>query len=315
MAKEKKAEKQTEKKNDTIPEAVPVLKDEPIIEKPELSAEELLVHPAEEPEEIVSAKLERREIETESWKPKTDMGKKVKSGEIKDINDVLEQGKPILETEIVDVLMPNMESDLLLVGQAKGKFGGGQRRVFKQTQKKTMEGNKPSFSTIAVVGNKDGIVGLGLGKARETVPAREKAVRNAKLNIIKIRRGCGSWVCNCKGKHSIPFTVTGKCGSVIIKLMPAPKGKGLIIEEECKKILNFAGINDVWSKTYGKGGTKMNLIMACEAALKQLMETKIHHSHLSSLGIIEGASNEMPSQQDESQSDKSQSNEAKHAAE
>ena len=82
-------------------------------------------------------------------------------------------------TEIVDILLPNLETDLLLIGQSKGKFGGGQRRVFRQTQKKTREGNKPKFSTIAIAGNKDGYVGIGYGKSKETVPAREKAFRSA----------------------------------------------------------------------------------------------------------------------------------------
>ena len=63
----------------------------------------------------------------------------------------------------------------MLIGQARGKFGGGQRRIFKQTQKKTREGNKPHFTTTAVTGNKDGYIGMGAGKAKETVPARELA--------------------------------------------------------------------------------------------------------------------------------------------
>ena len=72
-------------------------------------------------------------------------------------------------------------------------------------KKKTKEGNKPKFATIAVIGNKNGYVGLGYGKAKETVPAREKAIRNAKLSIMKIRRGCGSWECGCKEPHSLTF--------------------------------------------------------------------------------------------------------------
>ena len=109
-----------------------------------------------------------------------------------------------------------LKNDLLLIGQSKGKFGGGARRIFKQTQKKTPEGNKPSFACAAVVGNEDGYVGVGSGKSKDTVPAREKAIRRAKLNLFKIRRGCGSWECNCKTHHSIPFETEGKCGSVSI---------------------------------------------------------------------------------------------------
>jgi small subunit ribosomal protein S5 len=224
----------------------------------------------------------------DSWNPKTEIGKKVKSGEIKDINEILDNGLPILESEIVDILVPNLETELLLIGQSKGKFGGGQKRVFKQTQKKTREGNKPRFATIAVVGNRNGLVGIGYGKSRETVPSREKAFRRAKLNIIKIRRGCGSWQCGCGTHHSIPFRVEGKVGSVEIQLLSAPKGTGLCVEKECAKILELAGIKDVWSKTEGMTKTKSNLIYACFEALKKLMGTKVNEENIKLLGIKEG---------------------------
>ena len=225
-------------------------------------------------------------VEVEGWRPKTETGRKVKEGIISDIDDILDKGKPIMESEIVDSLIPDLQNDLLLIGQSKGKFGGGSRRIFKQTQKKTPEGNKPSFSCAAAVGNLNGYVGVGSGKSKDTVPAREKAIRNAKLNIIKIRLGCGSWQCGCKDPHTVPFNVEGKCGSVIIKLMPAPRGTGLCVEDECQKILKLAGIKDVWSKTLGHTKTKMNLINACFEALKKLMEMKIPKKHEN---IVEGA--------------------------
>ena len=201
----------------------------------------------------------------------------------------MDNGLKILEPEIVDVLLPTLSNELLLIGQSKGKFGGGQRRVFKQTQKKTQEGNKPKFATMAVVGNGDGFVGIGYGKSKETVPAREKAIRKAKLNIIKIRRGCGSWQCGCKEPHTIPFKVEGKCGSVRIKLMPAPKGAGLRIQKECQKILKLAGIKDVWSRTKGQTKSSINLINACLDALKNLMKTRVGEEYTKILGIEEGS--------------------------
>ncbi len=240
-----------------------------------------------EPEEVSKEEIKPK-FDKESWKPKTALGKKIKDGAIDDINAVLDNGLKIMEAEIVDALLPNLDIDLLFIGQSKGKFGGGQKRVFKQTQKKTAEGNKPKFATYAVVGNKDGYVGLGHGKSRETVPAREKAIRNAKLNVIKIKRGCGSWQCGCKEPHTIPFTVKGKCGSVIIKLIPAPKGTGLCVESECQKILGLAGIKDVWSRTRGQTSTKSNLINACMDALSKLMTTKIASKYTNELNIVEG---------------------------
>jgi small subunit ribosomal protein S5 len=234
------------------------------------------------------SKIPQKTFDKDSWKPKTGIGKKVKDNEIKDIDNILDGGFKILEPEIVDTLIPSLEKDLLLIGQSKGKFGGGQRRVFKQTQKKTREGNKPKFASFAIIGDKNGHIGLGYGKSKETVPGREKAIRNAKLNIIKIRRGCGSWQCGCKEPHTIPFAIRGKLGSVKIDLMPAPKGTGLCVEPECQKILKLAGIKDVWSKTYGQTKTKINLVKACFNALKQLIETKMQHKYIENLGVVEG---------------------------
>lgn len=216
-----------------------------------------------------------REFDLQSWHPKTKLGKDVKEGRHVDIDEIFNKGIKIMEVEIIDSLFPNLESELLLVGQAKGKFGGGKRRVFKQTQKKTKEGNKPKFSTIVVVGNKNGFVGVGSGKSKETVPAREKSLRNAKLNIFKIRRGSGSWESNIKEPHSIPFKVTGKCGSIELTLIPAPRGTGLCVENECQKVLRLAGIKDIWSKTQGHTATKCNLVYACVDALKKLNTIKI----------------------------------------
>ncbi len=215
--------------------------------------------------------------EVSGWSPKTTLGKLVKEGKITNIDEILGKGLRILEAQIVDTLIPNLETDFILVGQSKGKFGGGKRSIWRQTQKKTAEGNKPKFAALAIVGNKEGYVGFGYGKAKETVPAREKAVRKAKLNLMKIKNGCGSWECSCQGSHSIPFAVSAKTSSVEIELLPAPKGTGLCVEKECAKLLNFAGIKDVYSRTFGQSRTKLNLISSCFDALKKLSSTKTQH--------------------------------------
>lgn len=206
-----------------------------------------------------------------SWIPKTKIGKAVKEGKEKDIDKILEKGKKILEPEIIDSLM-NLENDLLLIGQAKGKFGGGKRRAWRQTQKKTKEGNVLSFSAMAVVGDKKGHIGLGYGRAKETLPAREKAVRKAKLNLVKIRRGCAHFDCSCNEEHTVPYVVEGKCGSVKIKLLPAPQGTGLVVGDECKKILRLAGIEDVYGNSKGTVRTTFNLAKACMKALEKTTE-------------------------------------------
>ena len=257
---------------------------EPKEEPKELLVEAVIVKSEEPAEEIV-----KTSVDVDQWQPRTGLGKKVKSKDIKDIDPLLDQGAKILEPEIIDMLLPQLKTDLLLIGQAKGKFGGGQRRVFKQTQKKTKEGNKPSFGTFVVVGSGNGFVGLGYGKSKETVPAREKAVRSAKLNIIKVPRGSGSWEDYGKSANSIPYKTKGKCGSVEITLMPAPKGTGLRVASECRKLLEAAGIKDIWSKTEGQTRTTINLARACFNALKKLNEMKVRPRYAEELGIISGA--------------------------
>ncbi|MBI2630183.1 30S ribosomal protein S5 [Candidatus Pacearchaeota archaeon] len=210
----------------------------------------------------------REEPEPKPWVPKTKIGKLVKEGKEKDIDKVIKEYK-ILEPEIIDNLI-EVKSDLLSIGQSKGKFGGGKRRVWRQTQRKTAEGNVPTFACLSVVGDENGHVGMGYGKAKETPPAREKSLRNAKLNVFAVKRGCASFDCSCNEFHSIPMKVEGKCGSVRIILIPAPQGTGLVIGDECKKILRLAGIKDIYSKRFGQSRTTINYAKACIDALKKL---------------------------------------------
>ena len=204
-----------------------------------------------------------------SWVPRTELGRKVKEGKEKDLDKILEHERKILEPEIVDSLV-DLDSELILIGQAKGKFGGGKRRAWRQTQKKTMEGNVLSFSTMTVVGDKKGHVGVGYGSAKETLPAREKALRKAKLNIMKIERGFENPFDSLKSDpHTVPFKIQGKCGSSRITLMPAPRGTGLVVADECKKVLKLAGIRDVYTRTAGDTRTTFNLIKACIDALEK----------------------------------------------
>jgi len=209
-----------------------------------------------------------REEIIESWDPKTKLGEEVKSGKVKNIDEILDDKRKILESEIVDSLV-NLKSDLIFIGQSKGKFGGGKRRVWRQTQRKTKQANVPTFSTMAVIGDENGHIGIGAGKSKETLPARDKAIRKAKLNIMKIKRTCAGFDCDCSELHTVPFKVTGKAGSVRVTLIPAPQGTGLVVGTELKKILKFAGIKDVYSRASGKVRTTFNLIKACMDALEK----------------------------------------------
>ncbi len=209
-----------------------------------------------------------REQIVSAWEPKTQLGREVKANKIKNIDEILDNKRKILESEITDCLL-NLKSDLLAIGQSKGKFGGGKRRAWRQTQRNTQEGNIPSFSTLAVVGDENGHVGIGSGKAKETLPARDKSIRKAKLNIFKVIRGCSSFDCSCSEPHTIPFIVEGKSGGVRITLIPAPQGTGLVVANELKKVLKLAGIKDVYSKTFGNKRTTFNIVKACIDALNK----------------------------------------------
>ena len=199
----------------------------------------------------------KREKSISTWDPKTKLGLEVKNGKITNIDEILDNNRKILEEQIVDKLL-NLKVDLILIGQAKGKFGGGKRRAWRQTQKKTQEGNIPTFSAMVIVGDENGHIGVGVGKAKETLPARDKAIRKAKLNITKIKRGCSSFDCSCSEPHTVPFKVIGKEGSSRVMLIPAPQGTGLVAGGELKKILKLAGIKDIY--TSKKGSTKTTRI-------------------------------------------------------
>jgi small subunit ribosomal protein S5 len=146
-------------------------------------------------------------------------------------------------------------------------------------------GRKVNFRVIVAVGNKDGYVGLGQGKAKEVGPAIRKAVDNAKYNIIKVRRGCGDWGCVCGREHTVPFKVQGKTSSVTVTLMPAPAGVGLVIGDVGKTILKLAGIRDVWSQSFGQTQTTVNFANAVFDALKELSKVKATEKDLKKMGV------------------------------
>ena len=208
--------------------------------------------------------------EKKEWIPRTELGKRVKGGEIKTIDELIDNGIRLTEPEIVDTLIPDIEEDFLEIGQSKGKFGGGKRKIYRHTQKKVREGSRIKFAFLAVVGNRNGYVGVGYGGSRKSNSARELSVKNAKLNLTRITRGCGSWECTCGQQHSLPFKTTGKYGSITVSLLPAPKGTGLVASNEAKKILRLAGISDVWARMDGETRTRVNMLRAVYMALKNI---------------------------------------------
>jgi small subunit ribosomal protein S5 len=196
---------------------------------------------------------------TEDWVPRTRLGKLVAEGKIKTIDEALASGLPLKEPEIVDILLPDLEDEVLEISMV---------------QRMTDSGRRTKFRVTAVVGNRDGYVGVGVGKASQVAPAIQKAINNAKINIFKVNRGCGSWECGCGEPHSIPFKVTGSAGSVRVTLMPGPRGLGIVAGKVAKKVLELAGVRDVWTFTRGQTKTTINFAKATYEALKQTMFVK-----------------------------------------
>jgi small subunit ribosomal protein S5 len=218
-------------------------------------------------EEVPEAKAETA---LDRWKPKTKLGREVHAGAITDIEEILKSGAKISEPEIVDKLVPDIKNEIILIGGRAGKGGGIQRIPIKITAAMHKSGRRFTMSAFVVVGNENGIIGIGKGSAVEARNAVAKATQKAKLNILKVKRGCGSWECGCSEPHSVQFKTRGKAGSVRVDLLPAPRGVGLVADNESKKILRLAGIKDVWVKTFGNTASRINLISAIYDALKKL---------------------------------------------
>lgn len=258
-------EKKSEEKNETQNEAVKN-------ENGEKEVKEIAKVPVAEEMPKVTEEIPRveRPSSLEKWKPKTSIGRAVFDQKIKSIDDVLKLEKPVREPEILDMLVPELKNELILIGGRTGKGGGIQRIPVRITAKMTKSSRKFKYSAFVVIGNEDGLVGIGGGKAPETRNAIEKAVQRSKLKIIRIKRGCGSWECGCGTAHSLPYKISGKSGSVRVDLIPGPKGLGLVANDESKKILRLAGIKDVWVRAFGNTGMRINLIQAIFNALKKL---------------------------------------------
>ena len=190
----------------------------------------------------------------EQWVPRTQLGKMIQEGRITSIEEVFIGGLQLREPQIVDALLPDLQEEVININLV---------------QKQTDAGEKSRFKAIVAVGNRDGYIGLGGGKASQVRTAIEKAAVDARLKVVPVRRGCGSWECGCGKPHSVPFQVEGKCGSVKIIIIPGPRGLGLVASEVAKVILGLAGIKDCWTRSYGSTRTVPSFAYAIFDALKK----------------------------------------------
>lgn len=196
----------------------------------------------------------RREVEEEIWIPKTILGKKVSSGEIASLEEIIEQGLRIQEEGIIKKLLPDLKTEVVDVGII---------------QKMTSNGQSTRFKAIVAAGNEDGYLGIGQGKSKQMRIAIEKATSQAHLNVSPVKMGCGSWECRCDQKHSVPFRVKGKGGSVTVEIIPAPRGLGLVAGGKIKRLLELAGLKDAWTTATGSTPTMNSTSKAILDCLRQ----------------------------------------------
>ncbi|MBI2937836.1 MAG: 30S ribosomal protein S5 [Thaumarchaeota archaeon] len=195
------------------------------------------------------------EDSVKEWVPKTRLGSLVATGKVTSMDEIFENGWRIKESEIVRTLLPDVRSEVVSAGIV---------------QKQTDAGELTRFIAIVAVGDGHGWFGVGRGKAPQMRSAIEKATNNSLLNIIPVRLGCGSWECKCGRLHSVPFKTSGKGGSVKVEMIPGPKGLGLVAGETMRNLLALAGIEDVWTRTYGSTSTASSLAYAIYDALKKI---------------------------------------------
>ena len=208
------------------------------------------------------------------WKPRTELGKQVAAGTIT-LEEIFSTGKKIKESEIIDTLLPALQSEIIYIGGSPGKGGGIKRTPTKRTARMHRSGRRYRVSALAIVGDGNGYIGVGAAHSKEHKDAVDKAIQNAKLNVITVKRGCGSWECSCGGNHSIPIRITGGEGSNRVMLIPAPKGIGLCINDEAKKVMKLAGIRDIWSKSFGESRTRSNYTLSIFDAFRRMNRMKM----------------------------------------
>jgi len=134
-------------------------------------------------------------------------------------------------------------------------------------QKQTMAGQRTRFKAWVIVGDEDGHCGLGIKVSKEVATAIRGALILAKLSIVPVRRGY--WGNKIGLPHTVPCKVTGKCGSVMVRLIPAPRGSGVVASPVPKKLLHMAGIEDVFTQTNGHTKTLGNFVKATFEAIRQ----------------------------------------------